>query len=116
MPAIAVEGQFPDNVRQHLRHSMQRIGEQLARPWVADGGAGREIGLIDSHDNDEIRGTSQQRPILEAIEVVILILIAELVQERDAIQLVQGTQGGPDALIKGGKLLLDIGIGTIDAL
>src|SRR5947209_5073519 len=116
MPRGTVQRQFPDDARQHIGHGLQHIGQELLEPGYAYRWARSEIGLIDGHDHDEIGIMSKQRPVLEGVEAVIVIMITEFVDESDTIPLMQGLQSSPHPLVVLREELLDVRIVTIASL
>src|SRR5207248_3778693 len=98
-PGSAVKRQFPDNTREHIRHCLQRIGQELFEPGNAYCWPRGEIGLINGHDHNEISCMSQQGPVLKTIQTVIVIMVAEFVDEGNTIYLMQGFQSGPYSLV-----------------
>src|SRR6202790_4453113 len=53
-PGSPIERQFPDNMRQHLRHSLERVGQKLLEPRNAYRWSRLEIGLVNGHNDHEI--------------------------------------------------------------
>src|SRR5215470_14799062 len=113
MPASTIERQFPDNARQHIGHSFESICQELFKPGDADRRSRGEVGLINGHNDNEVSVMSQERPVLEGIEMIVVVVVAEFVNESDAIQLMQRFQCGPDALIVCSEELLDSWIVSI---
>src|SRR5260221_13536210 len=65
------------------------------------------------HDNDEVSIMSEERPVLESVEMIVVVVVAEFVNERDAIKFMQRLQCSPDALIVFSEELLDIWIVSV---
>ena len=53
---------------------------------------------------------SKHRPVLEAIQIIIFVMVTELMDERYAIQFMQWFQSRPYTLVERGKELLDVWI------
>src|SRR5260370_8968286 len=99
MPASAIERQFPDDARQHAGHSFEGIRQELFEPGNAYRRSWGEKGLVDGHDNDEVSIMSEERPVLESVEMILVVGVAEFLNERDAIEFVQRIVRSPEALM-----------------
>src|SRR5258708_19214076 len=75
MPGGTIKWQFPYDVWQHGRHGMQRVRQQLLQPGDAHCGSRSEIGLVNRHNDDKVGTVRQQGPVLETIEVIIVVLV-----------------------------------------
>src|SRR5260370_23189414 len=113
MPASAIERQFPDDARQHAGHSFEGIRQELFEPGNAYRRSWGEKGLVDGHDNDEVSIMSEERPALEGVEMIAVVVVAEFVNARDAIKFMQRFQCNPDALLVFSEELLDIWIVSV---